>query len=164
LESQPAAEPDPDAGRRNKTSPWLAAGVMGLVSLCLSTVVVLGILGLVNGGLAYAPRSKAILLESQLAGIFFRLDEQERDLAALRTRLQALETLNGRVTGVEQENQSLRQEIAKQVKNIDDLQDEIDSLQSEMKQMAGRSRDFETFLQGLAELLAGLQSAQEVQP
>ncbi len=163
------APPEPPAAEalsvlRKPVNPWLAAGVVGLITLFLSVCLSLSILGAANGGLRYGSKNQVLLMESEIAGLTAQLNEQEQDLAGLRSRLQALEALDARMSGVEQESTTLSQEIEAQTSEVQAMREELQATQDELKEMAAGSRDFQTFLQGLAELLSKLQSTQETIP
>lgn len=149
---------------RKPINPWMAAGVVGLISLFLSVCLSLAILGAADGGLRYGSKNQVLLMESEIAGLTAQLNEQEQDLAGLRSRMQALEALDSRVSSVEQESTALSQEIEAQTSEVQAVRKELQATQKELEKMAAGSRDFQTFLQGLAELLSKLQSAQEITP
>lgn len=149
---------------RKPINPWLAAGVVGLITLFLSVCLSLSILGAANGGLRYGSKNQVLLMESEIAGLTAQLNEQEQDLAGLRSRLQTLEALDSRVGSVEQESTVISQEIEAQASEVQAMREELQAAQDELKKMAAGSQDFQTFLQGLAELLSKLQSTQETIP
>ncbi|MBN1372232.1 MAG: hypothetical protein JW987_09850 [Anaerolineaceae bacterium] len=150
--------------QRKPINPWMAAGVVGLISLFLSVCLSLSILGAANGGLRYGSKNQVLLMQSEIAGLTAQLNEQEQELATLRSRLQALEALDSRVSSMEQESTALSQEIENQTSEVQAVREELQATQSELEKMAAGSRDFQTFLQGLAELLSKLQSTQEAIP
>lgn len=149
---------------RKPINPWMAAGVVGLISLFLSVCLSLAILGAANGGLRYGSKNQILLMESEIAGLTAQLNEQEQDLAGLRSRMQALEALDSRVSSMEQESTALSQEIEAQTSEVQAMREELQATQDELEKIAAGSRDFQTFLQGLAELLSKLQSTQETTP
>ena len=138
--------------------------MVGLISLFLSVCLSLAILSAANGGLRYGSKNQVLLMQSEIAGLTTQLNEQEQDLAALRSRMQALEALDSRVSSMEQESTILSQEIEAQTSEVQAMSEDLQAAQNELEEMAASSRDFQTFLQGLAELLSKLQSTQETTP
>jgi predicted nucleic acid-binding Zn-ribbon protein len=87
----------------------------------------------------------------------------QNEISGMRQRLDALEALGGRVAAVEREAQTLRTDLSAAETQIQALQRQTRELAAQTEQLAAqtaelqqRTRVFQSFLDGLRELLLGL--------
>lgn len=132
---------------------WLAVALVGLASSCLSVVLTLGILGLINRGLAYAAPADVAAVQAQVDTLQTRLDGVAQDLAGLRARVEQLEELAARTTALERMALDLQGEIDKRVAQAEELQGAVTDMQARVAEMVTQSKAFQIFADGLKELL-----------
>ncbi|MBN2547529.1 MAG: helix-hairpin-helix domain-containing protein [Anaerolineales bacterium] len=125
----------------------------GILSCLLSIGLVLGILLLLNGGLRFVSPTELSSVQRQVGSIETQATSLRQDLQGLRTRLDNLEGLSGRVKAVEQENQELRSGLDKQLEQLKQLNQQIGLLKADIEELLADTARFQQFLDGLRELL-----------
>lgn len=150
---------------RGELLAWVLGG--SLVSLILGVLLTLGILALVNGSLRYRTEQQAqntfAGLQDRLEIVDSRLEDTSEDITGLRTRLDAMEALSGRVGTLEDETANLQDELAETAGNLDEavtqlsgISEEVESITTEMAEIRESTSRFSDFLQQLRSLLDGL--------
>ncbi len=129
---------------------------IGLLVLVLAVAFTLGLLGIINGGLAYPTASQFEGLQSQVGALHVQIEGVQQDVNSLRARLDGMEALSGRVGSVEREAQALRSELGASAARLDQLQAQVETLDEKMNDLEQRSGVFERFLDGLRALLGNL--------
>jgi prefoldin subunit 5 len=150
-----APQPAPAEGylRRSTAIGW---GIgLALAVLVLSLALNLLTLSLLNqGALQYTSAMQGRSLSSQVT----TLDQQSNTLGAtldgLRSRVDALDTLSGRVTSLEQNYQDLQTQLDQAGQQVQALQSDLDTLQTQVEDLSTQTARFAAFLDGLRELLA----------
>lgn len=168
------AEAEPVSGVALETEPRRTEGISrsgafwmaffaGLISFVLAVALSLGVLASINGGLTYVGPAEFTSLRRQVDGLNTQASILVQDINGLRSRLENLEPLGGRVTGIEQANEELSANLESAVADVEQLNqqaEEIDravtDLVSEVETLQSRSSRFQSFLDGLRELLGGL--------
>ena len=125
----------------------------GILSCLLSIGLVLGILLLLNGGLRFVSPGELSSVQLQVGSIESQANNLRQDLQGVRTRLDNLEGLSGRVKAVEQENQELRSSLDKQLEQLKQLNQQIGLLKADIEDLQANTARFQQFLDGLRELL-----------
>lgn len=161
VQSQPASTPPP-AGQPLKSGEkwarredllWTGVGV-AVITLILSLIFTLGTLALINQTLTYAPAAEAQALSARLDALNNRIRLLEGDVDNLRSRVQTIEALGGRVTTLERGQQSLSEELKSAQSELDDLQQQTAVFQTQIEELQKRSNVFQNFLDGLRRLLS----------
>ena len=132
---------------------WLALVLAILFSVILSTTASLGTLYAQNKGLRYASPSEVQALQAKVDALQTRLAAQEKDLAGMRARLDAVEKLAGRTSTLEQAAADLRAQLEKRGVDLDTLKGVVSDAQKQIEQVITRSSAFETFINGMRSLL-----------
>lgn len=162
----PPASPRQASPARNgyslSTMVWISIG-SSLLTLLLAIILSLGILAAINGGIQFVRPAELASVNRQVAGLNSQSDILRNDINGLRSRLDSLEGLSGRVgtlersvaeieSGLEEAQTGLTavgEQVAALGTQVDGLQASIDALQED-------THRFNSFLSGLAELLAGI--------
>ena len=131
---------------------WIAFG-SSLLSFLLTVVVVLAVLAGINQGLRYVSPADFADLNRQVDGLTTEVDTLQQDLEDLRTRLDAVEALSGRVNTLETEVSGLQDDLDTTASQIETIQTEVDELSTDVAEVHAAAARFDTFLQGLADLL-----------
>jgi competence protein ComEA len=161
VESQPASAPPPAAQTlksgekwaRREDLLWTGVGV-AILTLILSLIFTLGTLALINQTLTYAPAAEAQALSARLDALNNRIRLLEGDVDNLRSRVQTIEALGGRVTTLERGQQSLSEELKSAQSELADLQQQTAAFQTQIEELQKRSNVFQNFLDGLRRLLS----------
>jgi prefoldin subunit 5 len=181
LVAEPAERPAPRPVTR--AFVWRVAAVGGLLALLLAVAISLGILATANQGqLQYVRPAELSQLAVQVDGLTSRASTLETDVAGLRTRLDSLEALSGRVQTLEGTTQktqadleATQAELDDLTKQVKDLETQAGSLQKDVGTLSGRADKlearadalesqegrFKEFLSGLRDLLDGVLKQEE---
>ncbi len=155
-----------NAARQNTASRtdvfWIAIG-SGVIAFILAVALSLGLLVAINGGLQFVNPAQFVVLNNQVNGLNAQANTLQQDVDGLRTRLDNLEALSGRVNTLEQDTQQLRGDVdsaASQLNTVDqqvqDLSGQVTGLTSDVKDLQTQTGRFQSFLDGLRELLTNL--------
>jgi hypothetical protein len=159
----PTPRPNVSASSRQSSAPaltrrellgWISAA--GLFTLILSVVLSLAILASINGGLSYISPAQLSQLSRKVDGLTTQAAQLQQDQDGLRGRLDALETLSGRITTVEKQNQSLQTELESQAKQVQTLQSQVNDATKAVQALQESVQVFTKFLDGLRTVLNGL--------
>ncbi len=167
---EPAPEPPPPPPQPKKPSetPALTRGqaygialTSAFIAFILGIAVTFGVLIGLNGGLRYATPTQIQNLQVDLAAQGERAEALNADIASLRTRMDNLDSLSGRVTGLEETAAALSDGQA-------ELETELAGVSTEVAEQAGRiealqvdSERYQGFLNGLLELVRGFADTEE---
>jgi competence protein ComEA len=150
----PISSPTP-AGEtylRRADALWWGAG-LGVFTLVLAILFSLGVLNIINDTLSYAPASQVRALDARAAQLSDQIENLNGDLTSLRARLDAMESLSGRVAGLEEESQALREELEAVQAQTKELQSRSEELSRQVVELQKSSAVFQNFLDGLRRLL-----------
>lgn len=134
---------------------WMSLA-SGMIAFFLALAFMLGFLTLLNGGLRYASPAQLSSLGSEVSGISNGLGLVRQDVEGVRTRLDNLEGLSGRVGEVERAAAALRGDADAAAARLDQLERQTGELSVQVEEMKARTTRFEGFLGGLRELLNGI--------
>jgi outer membrane murein-binding lipoprotein Lpp len=131
---------------------WIAFG-SSLLSFLLAVVVILTVLAGINQGLRYVSPADFANLDRQVDGLTTEVDTLQQDLQDLRTRLDAVEALSGRVNTLETQVADLWEDLDTAASQVDAVQTDVDELSADVEEVHAAAGRFDTFLQGLTDLL-----------
>jgi prefoldin subunit 5/ribosomal protein S13 len=134
------------------------ANLLTLLAACLATMVLsilltIGLLGAINGSLRYSSNNDFVALSRQVESASAKLDMLEKDTDGIRTRLDALESLSGRMKLIEEENASIRKELDKNNQQVNDIRAQIGQVQTNVEQLQKSNNFFTRVIDGLRNLL-----------
>lgn len=158
----PESAPQPETITRGGACGLIFIG--GLLTLVLSVIITLGILASVNNGqLSYASPYQISALRSQTESLSVQANTLAEDIDGMRTRIDNLEALSGRVNDVETEVEVMQDDVAglqavvvSMQTQYDDLATQIEGLDEEIETLTVQGNRFESFLEGLRSLMEGL--------
>jgi prefoldin subunit 5 len=134
---------------------WIIpAVVLSVVVLVLSTALSLSLLGIINGGLLYPTTAHYSQLNRQVEDLNTEITSMQQDVSALRTRLDGLEKLSGRVGAVETQAQAMQKELDSRSAVLDQMQTKVKDLDQQTQALQTASQKFQAFLDGLRSLLS----------
>jgi prefoldin subunit 5 len=125
---------------------FLVAGACSFVAFILAVLLSLGILGSINSGLSYASSAQFQSLNRQLNNLNSQIDIMLEDTDSLRARLDNLESMTGKIDGLDADVQQLIAEMAT-------TGEVIDEMNATILDIVDSNDRFQTFLQGLGELM-----------
>lgn len=131
---------------------WVGAGLSILV-LALSLLFSLGTLGMINRTLNYAPANQVQALAARAEAMANRVELLEGDIDSLRTRINTVEALSGRLTTLERSSESLRSDLAAAQAELDTLGEQALEFNRQIKELENKNNVFQNFLDGLRRLL-----------
>jgi prefoldin subunit 5 len=169
VELAPAEVPAPEIERpRRKKEPALVTRAQAfwmilsaaVIAFFLAVVLSLGILTAINGGLEFATPADVAEVASQADALSLQIDALESDLKGVRTRLDNLERLSGRLDQVEEASAGAQASVEAMGTQVEALQDEVaefgrqvEDFDEEMETLRDQYARFQAFLDGLLELL-----------
>lgn len=171
FETAAQSQPVQTGFSRRAVLTWLFVG--NFLTLLLALAITLGVLAnLNNGALQFAQPSDLAPLDQRLSGLEAGVDQLNRDQAAIRARLDNLESLSARVGEVEKQTSQTQQGLEAQAGEIEilaaqaiSLTVQVDALNGDLVEIEGQvielksaSSRYQQFLDGLAELLASIMS------
>ena len=124
----------------------LIATIFSFISFVLAVLLTLGILGSINNGLRYATADQSQAISTQIGSVNNELKLLKEDLEGLRSRLDNLESLSGRVGEIELKAEQLTTDMSA-------VTDEISAVKTQISEFTASAERFQTFINGLADLL-----------
>jgi hypothetical protein len=125
---------------------FLIAGACSFVAFILAVLLSLGILGSINSGLSYASSAQFQSLNRQLNKLDSQIEIMLEDTDSLRSRLDNLESMTGKIDGLDADVQQLITDMAT-------TGEVIDGINATILGIVDNNDRFQTFLQGLGELM-----------
>jgi len=150
-ESQPVARQEPRYASRSDAF-WISFG-SSFLAFILAIGLTLGALALINNGLRFVSPAQLGSVSRQVDGLSSQVSILQQDLDGLRTRVDNLEGLSGRVSTVEQAAKQLRGDLDAASTQVEQLDQNVSSLQTDVTELKSVSGRFQNFLDGLRELL-----------
>jgi competence protein ComEA len=134
---------------------WSLIGT-AIFSILLTILITLGILSATNGGLKYATVSEASRLENQITILNDLTSTMQTDMQGIRTRLDALETVAGRVSVLEGRADSMEADLSTIQTTIKEISETLTTVQDEILALQESAQKSEDFRSGLLELLLNI--------
>jgi hypothetical protein len=134
---------------------WWIVGA-AVISVALSVILSLSILAGINRTLDFGRHATIRQLTGDLATIEADLRDVSSRIDAIGRRIEAVEGLSGRVTEVEREISLIHEEVRGSLDEINSIRGIVDGLSQEVSHFSERVGVFDSFLNGLRELLAGI--------
>jgi hypothetical protein len=148
----PSPKGSPPAYSRREVQGLVVSA--GLASLLLSIILSLTILAGLNGTLNFGRHRSVRQLQTDLATLQSTLGDVSSRLQAATSRLDALEGLSGRMTTVEDQVNTLQTEIDGALSQVQAMQTSLDELVAQNEALSRRTDRFDSFLDGLLQLLS----------
>jgi chromosome segregation ATPase len=133
-------------------SLWTYAGV-AVISVLLSVFITLGVLAGINRTLDFGQHRALLSLESEFDAVRVEIETLSSSLDAVGRRLEAVEGLNGRVAAVELELEGVRTSINAVVEEMEATRTSLTALSEHVDELTRSVLRFDTFLEGLREVL-----------
>ncbi len=147
---------------RREVITWVV--VSNLVTLFLAVVLALLFLGLINGTLRYTSLAQFRQFRAEVTLLSERVDRLERNLETMTARVQALEGLSARVTGLESQISELSNGLEQAREDIQAVQTLVKGFDQRLSTVEAASARFERFLSGLRQLLLETSTGTEEAP
>jgi competence ComEA-like helix-hairpin-helix protein len=151
----PAVAPAPSAWRGGFT--WLAAA--SLIGAVMGAILALLVIGGINGTLDLNQRMAVTELRAEADRLGREAKALKTDLDGLRDRLDALEGVTGRLDSAERDIEDLDSGLAEAQTGIAALNARADALGEDITTVRAAADRFNTFLDGLRDLLFEFQGA-----
>lgn len=120
-------------------------------TILLTTVLTLGILAFINNDLRFATWNDAVHLSNQITVLNDNVSNQQTDINNLRERVDALETVAGRVTALEKVTGTMQDDIAAAQDDLLWMQDTMDEMQIQITEIQERVSEFNHAFIGIYE-------------
>jgi competence protein ComEA len=139
---------------------WSMIGT-AVFSIILTALITLGILSATNGGLRYATINDAKLIENQITLLNDVTTTMKTDIESLKTRLDTLETVAGRVTALETRADEVDGEIEVIQSSIKEMSEILITVQEEIDALQIAAEKSSQFRTGLLQLLQEIDGTTE---
>jgi hypothetical protein len=137
---------------------WLM-GAAGLATLLLSVLVSLAVLGGINGTLDFNQLQTVRELGNDLNVVQGSLETLSSSIDSLEERLAPLEGLTGRMVAVEEQVGVIQEDVVQALASVETMQADLEGLSEETARLSGRVDRFDTFLEGLRQILSEIFAA-----
>ena len=158
-EKQPEKKPSEELITRSQLI-WSLLGT-AIFSILLTVLITLGILSATNGGLRYATVTEANRLENQITLLNDLTTTMQTDIQGIRTRLDALETVAGRVSILEDRADTMEEDIGIIQTSIKEISETLTTVQDEILALQESAKKSEDFRSGLLQLLLDIEGQAE---
>jgi prefoldin subunit 5 len=139
-----------------RTEMWGIAAASSALSFVLAVFFTLLLLGSINGTLRFVRPVDLDRLASQVNTIDTQANSLRGDIDSLKTRVSTVEGLDGRVNNVEQNAQQFRKDMDSLSASVNNLGKRIDDLAFQTDALVTCTARFQSFLDGLRNLLGNL--------
>jgi len=131
-------------------------------ALVIAVALSVGIIAsLNNGNLQYSSANQATVLAGEIDQLKTSILTTQSDLDSLRVRVDNLEALGDRVGVLETSVGAIQAEVNTTTALVEDLDQRVEGMQTEMDQVKGSVERFQVFFEGLRELLANVFTLEE---
>jgi competence ComEA-like helix-hairpin-helix protein len=125
---------------------FLLAAVCGFMAFIFAVLLSLGIIGSINNGLNYASTDQVQQLSRQMDGLESQIGALLENIDGLRTRIDNLESMTARIDDLEIRAEELAADMAITVGMVEEMNAQI-------AEIVDSTNRFQTFLNGLGELM-----------
>lgn len=139
---------------------WLAVGTAA-ASIFLSVLLSLAILRGINRTLDFGQHSVVQEMRGSLVELQTNLEEVSLRLEGIDSRLDAVEGLSGQVRALENAFTTIREDVDETLLQMAETRVLVDEMAGEVKSLSTRVSVFDSFLQGLDNLLTDLMPLSE---
>ncbi len=136
---------------------FVIAGICSFVAFILAVLLGLGIIGSINNGLNYASTEQVQHLSQQINGLESQINVLLEDIDSLRARIDNLEGVTARIGELETQADELAAEMLQTVGVVEEMNAQI-------AEIVDDTNRFQSFLEGLGELLDSLISEPQEVP
>jgi competence protein ComEA len=133
---------------------WMV--LLSLASVVVSVGITLGILLAINGTLNAGRHAEVRSIQSDLRSLNAEVGSLGNDLELVESRLSGLQGLTGRMEAVEADMSGVQSEVDSAQKRVAEIQDRMARLEATLVEWVARAERFETFLEGMRNLLGEL--------
>jgi len=159
LEAEPPTPPPPPTPTPSAWPGYAGLTVAVLLGGLFGALLALLVIGGINGTLDFGQAEAVINTQAELDRLNIQADTLQADLDGLRQRLDSLEGLTGRMDGVEQAVDELDTALVQTQTEVDALDARADQLDADIATVRTAANRFNTFLDGLRDLLFEFQGA-----
>jgi len=154
-------EGQPKPAQEEKSSEWVTrsqllwsvvAAVVG--SVLLTVALTLGIMAFINGDLRYATWNDAVHLSNQITVLTERNNDLQTELDNMRKRVDALETIAGRVAVLEETTQTLQEDLGQTQELVSSLEESVSAIQEDIQTLQGKVSEFNHAFLGIYQAIA----------
>jgi len=156
-------QPDKSTSEELITRSQLIWSLLGtaIFSIVLTILITLGILSATNGGLRYATVSEASRLENQITLLNDLTTTMQTDIQGIRTRLDAVEKVAGRVSILEDRADSMEDDLGIIQTSIKEISETLTIVQDDILALQESAKKSEDFRSGLLQLLLEIEGQTE---
>jgi len=162
---EPEAE-KPAAGPRPVTRGqafFMAAGC-SFVAFILALLLSIGTIGGLNGGLRFASPDQVVRLTVKIGALNDQIEIVAGDVESVRTRIDSLAGLSGRVGDLETASEELSASTEELSTNMEITANLVERLNAQIEEITFRTEKFQAFLDGLGRLLSDLTTISKETP
>lgn len=139
---------------------WSMIGT-AVFSIILTALITLGILSATNDGLRYATVNDAARIENEIALLNDLTTTMKTDIESMKSRLDTLETVAGRVTALETRADDVDNQIEVIQSSIQEISETLLTVQEEIKALQIAAEKSSEFRSGLMQLLLEIDGTTE---
>lgn len=155
--TEAAPRPAPVKGEPVSRSEMLLYGAgFAVISVFLAVILALGILAVVNASLNYPTEAQFIAMQRDFEKLSSQTIVLQQDVASLRTRMDNLEALSGRVSNLEAQSAEMQAALAETGQQVEQIAEQVDQLDERTGKLEKDVLTFNRFLDGLRSLLSDL--------
>lgn len=137
---------------RSQLTWSVIAAVVG--SVLLTVALTLGIMAFINGDLRYATWNDALHLSNQITVLTERNNDLQSELDNMRKRVDALETIAGRVSVLEETTQTLQEDLSETQDQVSNLEESIAAVQEDIQLLQGKVSEFNHAFLGIYQAIS----------
>lgn len=152
-EASPKTPKEEKGQKPQQDKALLYSLLFSVIALVLGIIITLGILGAVNGTLAYAPSRQFNAVSQDVDTLQAQMEILDQDIVNLKTRMDALDALSGRVSDLETETKSLSADLQAAEKQLSQMDERLLQLDERTAKLEKNAETFEAFLKGLKSLM-----------
>lgn len=161
----PTAKPAQEAAPRpasvkgepvSRNEMLLYGAGFAVISVFLAVILALGILAVVNASLNYPTEAQFIGMQRDFEELSSQTTALQQDVASLRTRMDNLEALSGRVSDLETQSAEMQAALAETDQQVDLIAEQVGQLDERTGKLEKDVLTFNRFLDGLRSLLSEL--------
>ena len=163
VEAEEQVSPAPAPAGVSRSMLYVLTFIGFFFTLVIAIAFSVGIIAsLNNGNLVFASANQASVLAAEIDQLETSIQTLQSDLDSLRVRVDSLEALGDRVDVLETSVEAFQEELTTTTILVEDLDQRVVGIESEMDQVKGSVARFQVFFEGLRELLANVFTPEEI--